>query len=240
MSRGLVLSLFPGIDILGLGFELEGWCVVRGPDPLFHRLSRIQSFHPPPRFDGIVAGAPCQAHSRLRHMIEANRYRVAPDLIPDFERVVGAARPDWFILECSPASPVPHVAGYNICSQIVSNRTLGEVQDRKRRISFGLLPTWGEPRLKIEERPEPKQYEPAVVADSRPVSIKIGGSGKVKKTAGSVRRSIADCCELQGCPRDLLEGTPFLAQAARRMIANAVPLPMARAIARAVGKALEG
>jgi DNA (cytosine-5)-methyltransferase 1 len=32
---GIVLSLFPGIDILGRGFEEEGWCVVRGPDLLW-------------------------------------------------------------------------------------------------------------------------------------------------------------------------------------------------------------
>jgi hypothetical protein len=32
---GLLLSLFPGIDLLGRGFELEGFNVVRGPDPIF-------------------------------------------------------------------------------------------------------------------------------------------------------------------------------------------------------------
>jgi hypothetical protein len=29
---GLVLSLFPGIDLFGRGFEAAGFCVVRGPD----------------------------------------------------------------------------------------------------------------------------------------------------------------------------------------------------------------
>jgi hypothetical protein len=33
--NGLVLSLFPGIDLLGHGFELEGFCVVRGPDVIY-------------------------------------------------------------------------------------------------------------------------------------------------------------------------------------------------------------
>ncbi len=31
----LVLSVFPGIDLLGRGFEAEGFCVVRGPDLLW-------------------------------------------------------------------------------------------------------------------------------------------------------------------------------------------------------------
>ena len=34
MKFELVLSLFPGIDLLGRGFEAEGFCVVRGPDLL--------------------------------------------------------------------------------------------------------------------------------------------------------------------------------------------------------------
>jgi DNA (cytosine-5)-methyltransferase 1 len=29
---GLVLSLFPGIGLLDMAFEEEGFCVVRGPD----------------------------------------------------------------------------------------------------------------------------------------------------------------------------------------------------------------
>lgn len=33
MVERFVLSLFPGIDVLGLGFEHEGFVVVRGPDP---------------------------------------------------------------------------------------------------------------------------------------------------------------------------------------------------------------
>lgn len=31
----LVLSLFPGIGLLDLAFELESFCVVRGPDLLW-------------------------------------------------------------------------------------------------------------------------------------------------------------------------------------------------------------
>ena len=31
----LVLSVFPGIGLLDMAFELEGFCVVRGPDLLW-------------------------------------------------------------------------------------------------------------------------------------------------------------------------------------------------------------
>ena len=48
-----ILSLFPGIDLLGRGFELEGFCVAPGPDLLWG--GDIRSFHPPAgRFDGAI------------------------------------------------------------------------------------------------------------------------------------------------------------------------------------------
>lgn len=34
----LVLSVCPGLDVLGMGFEVEGFCVVRGGDPIFGQL----------------------------------------------------------------------------------------------------------------------------------------------------------------------------------------------------------
>lgn len=40
----LVLSLFPGIGLLDMAFELEGNCVVRGPDVLWG--GDIRTFHP--------------------------------------------------------------------------------------------------------------------------------------------------------------------------------------------------
>jgi site-specific DNA-cytosine methylase len=60
-----VLSLFPGIDLMGRGFEQEGYCVVRGPDLIFG--GDVRAFHPPPgRFDGIIGGSPCQDFSTAR------------------------------------------------------------------------------------------------------------------------------------------------------------------------------
>lgn len=32
INRQVILSIFPGIDLLGKGFEEQGFCVVRGPD----------------------------------------------------------------------------------------------------------------------------------------------------------------------------------------------------------------
>lgn len=47
-SSRIILSLFPGIDLLGRAFEEMGFCVVRGPDKLWG--GDIKNFRPP---DGI-------------------------------------------------------------------------------------------------------------------------------------------------------------------------------------------
>ncbi|MDE4913992.1 hypothetical protein PQI07_25310 [Methylobacterium sp. 092160098-2] len=74
----LVLSLFPGIGLLDLAFEEAGFCMVRGPDQLWG--GDVRRFHPPRgRFDGIVGGPPCQAFSRMRHIVEANGFETSPN-----------------------------------------------------------------------------------------------------------------------------------------------------------------
>ncbi len=64
LNNALILSLFPGIDLLGRAFEETGFCVVRGPDLITE--GDIRSFSPPTsRFDGVIGGPPCQDYSRL-------------------------------------------------------------------------------------------------------------------------------------------------------------------------------
>ena len=61
----LVLSLFPGLDLLGHAFTEQGFSVVRGPDPLYN--SRIEDFHiPRSSVTGIIAGPPCQDFSKAQ------------------------------------------------------------------------------------------------------------------------------------------------------------------------------
>jgi hypothetical protein len=93
MSLGLVLSLFPGADLLGDAFSEVGFTVVRGPDALFG--SDIKDFHAPShRFDGIIGGPPCQVHSGA-----AITGTDAVDLIPEYLRIVEEARPRWAVME---------------------------------------------------------------------------------------------------------------------------------------------
>lgn len=231
-----MLSLFPGIDLFGMAFEEEGYCVVRGPDLLWG--GDIRRFHPPAGvFDGVIGGPPCQAFSRLRHMVEANGYETAPNLIPEFERCVEEAAPTWFVMENVPAAPVPIPSYYQVQEQVLCDLWVGGATERKRRFSFGSqehLPFHVE-GLALH----PIEAEHAVVVDGRAVPVKMLAGGKVKTRSAAVRRSVADMAELQGVPRDFLDGAPFTASAKRKAIGNAVPLSMGRAIAKAVKRATE-
>lgn len=242
----LVLSLFPGIGLLDRAFEEEGFCVVRGPDKLWG--GDIKRFSVPAgRFDGVIGGPPCQRFSRLANIVKAvhGEEKLAENLIPEFERVVAEAAPAWFLMENVPAAPLPVVPGYVVRDYLVNNRECGGEQNRERRFSFGtrdgraLELDWWAP-------PMPMRWEPAVcsTAGGRRASVKLGGSGKPKGNQGRGQdsrlriRSIADLCELQGLPRNLLDDAPFTRRGKEIAIGNGVPLPMGRAIARAVRRSL--
>jgi DNA (cytosine-5)-methyltransferase 1 len=248
MSGGLVLSLFPGIGLLDMAFEDAGFCIVRGPDKLWG--GDVRRFFPPAgRFDGIIGGPPCQAFSRLRHIVKQNGYQTAPNLIPEYERVVAEAAPCWFLMENVPDAPLPVVPGYAVSSVKLNNRWVGGEQNRVRRFSFGVR---GETPVELARwldvvPLEPAQWEPAVLASGggsrrTPVALLQGGTPRRTRpdeVTGDSVRSLAECCRLQGLPDDFLHDAPFTASGKRLVVGNGVPLPTGRAIARAVIAALE-
>jgi DNA (cytosine-5)-methyltransferase 1 len=235
---GLILSLFPGIGMLDLAFELEGFCVVRGPDLLWG--GDIHKFHPPAgRFDGVIGGPPCQAFSRLRHMVEANGYELAPNLIPEFERVVSEAQPEWFLMENVPAAPMPRIRPYAMMSRLVTDVHVGGETSRVRRFTFGHEPsTMAAERFHVVGPAlHPTDCEPAVTSSAAPVPVKGLKGGGRKSTAGKPRRSFAESCRLQGLPEDF-DLPPFTATAKQLAVGNGVPIAMGRAVARAVKAAM--
>lgn len=247
MTQPLVLSLFPGIGLLDRAFEEEGFCVVRGPDLLWG--GDVKRFHPPAgRFDGVIGGPPCQAFSRLAHMVRANGYQPKfGNLIPEFERCVREASPRWFIMEEVPDAPLPSIGGYNIDARLLNNRWLGETSNRLRRISFGTQSNtlaWMSLPILVEAL-MPAEFEYAAVGGNSAIPIKIGGSGKVK----AVRRlsplpvnskgtaAFRELVRKQGLPDDY-DLPPFTVGAKCQALGNGVPLPMGRAIAKAVKQAM--
>jgi site-specific DNA-cytosine methylase len=148
----LTLSLFPGIGLLDMAFEQEGFCVVRGPDVIWG--GDIRRFHPTAgHFDGVMGGPPCQSFSSLAHLVRANGHEpIFGNLIPEFERCVLEAQPRWFLMENVPQAPTPFsrkgddspCGGYGVNSFLLDNSALndgtgfGLEQRRIRRFSFGL------------------------------------------------------------------------------------------------------
>ncbi len=219
-SRGLLLSLFPGMGMFDYAFELEGFTVVRGPDLIWG--GDVAGFHPPrDRFDGVIGGPPCQSFSPIGNVNRA-RYgadSVMPDLIPEFARIVAEAAPAWYVMENSPYAYAPepdaHIAYLNTA-------WLGEAQDRKRAFWSNL------PLARYIKTPTFGEQQPVPTVTSKG-SVDWKGS-----RARKPQRSVADMLELQGLPRDWLDSQPWTAAAKRKMIANGVPVPMGRAIAAAV------
>jgi len=263
----LVLSLFPGIGLLDMAFEQEGFCVVRGPDVLWG--GDVRRFHPPAGvFDGVIGGPPCQAFSALAELVRFNGHEPRfGNLIPEFERCISEAGPRWFLMENVPAAPVPVVTGFVVRDQVVNNRWfadegyVGAEQNRTRRISFGTpdgrsLPwdvaLWEHNGFATGVTSSDGggvmrgRFPMAVKADPRPtrrearaaVTARHAGRLTWKTEPGSYVYSLEDACELQGLPRDFTEHMPFRKDAKLKAVANGVPLPMGRAIARAVKRAV--
>lgn len=244
----LVLSVFPGIGLLDMAFEEEGFCVVRGPDLLWG--GDVRRFHPPAgKFDGVIGGDPCQAHSQYRYLNPKSGERYG-DMTPDFARIVAAAAPSWWLRENVPSAPDIVLDGYLVRAFTLNNRALGEAQERTRRFWFGT-------RAGRDLRPfieyaalESIDYRQAVTSSLRAVPVKVGGSGRVKRTYSAdgkrhgpdrgPRAALAEMLQHQGLPADFFTGedVPFTMTGRRKMIGNGVPLPMGRAIARAVKRAL--
>ena len=229
----LILSVFPGIGMLDMAFEAEGFCVVRGPDLLWG--GDIHRFHPSAgRFDGVIGGPPCQAFSTLNNISKTHKV----NLIPEFERVVYEARPAWFLMENVRMAPLPNVKGYYVHCQLFNNRWTGSPQNRLRRLSFG---SRERARLHLPTAPlESTEWKAAVTSAH-------GGKRRThfnRSTGGKIQcYTVEQALEAQGLPADFFKRFHIRGcltrEAQLRVIANGVPLPMGRAIAQAVKRAIE-
>jgi len=144
----LVLSLFPGIGLLDMAFEAEGFCVVRGPDLLWG--GDVRAFHPPTgRFDGVIGGPPCQMFSTLGRRFNGRRKKTAQNLIPEFSRIIRETRPRWFVMENVEQIKKSHIlqdviaqftkADYGLTSTILDASFCGVPQARTRFFLIGHL-----------------------------------------------------------------------------------------------------
>jgi DNA (cytosine-5)-methyltransferase 1 len=237
----LVLSLFPGIGLLDMAFEEEGFCVVRGPDLLWG--GDIHQFHPPVgKFEGVIGGPPCVVHSNLTAMVKRQGYQIGADLTLEFVRCVREAQPEWWLMEnVDSRLIVPHIPSYFDYTFVLNNRWLGGVQYRKRRFWFGhhfrLVQLSEYVELCALERLE---WFHAVKARGtvKPGTEHIRGKRFLRDYGFCSSKTVKHSLVMQGIPEDFLDHAPFTVEGKQRVIGNGVPLPMGRAIALAIKTAL--
>lgn len=209
----LVLSLFPGVDLLGRAFTAAGFSVVLGPDLLLD--ARIEDFHTPPgRFDGIIGGPPCTNYS------DANRRRDTEEgdrLVRHFLRVVDEARPTWFLMENVRNVPDVKLSPYVVQRLDVLDLDFGGRQTRLRHVQFGHRDGW---IIRPVRTQPPRPVTPVPTLTTAP--------------AGPGDRHCRRCSKM-GMPT--LPLRTFTPTARRRVIGNGVPWPIGRALSLAVSRA---
>jgi DNA (cytosine-5)-methyltransferase 1 len=199
----LILSLFPGIDLFGRAFEERGFCVVRGPDLITG--GDIRHFNPPNlKFDGILAGSPCQDYSALNR----NPGTYSNEMLAEFIRVVRKAGPRWFLFENVARAPRFTVQNYTLQRFELDLCWFSEF-GRLRHFVFGALA--GQFAL------DPMKGTPGPI---------IRGGAVI----GNDPRGFRECCDIQGLPRDF-DLPDFTLTAKKQAVANGVPLPLGRYLA---------
>jgi DNA (cytosine-5)-methyltransferase 1 len=146
-------------------------------------------------------------------------------------------------------APIPRPEGYLIDSFILNNRWVGGIQWRKRRFTFG---SKFETKLQIEVVAlEAPFWHHGILGDARPIPVKLLKGGKVKqytvraghdsylshRSSAGKSMDIKEMCELQGLPVNFCDEMPFTMHGKRQIIGNAVPIPLGRALAKAISKA---
>ncbi len=237
MTNRLVLSTFSGIDLLGLAFKRENYCIVSAGDVIWGSEWDIRTFHPPTGvFEGVIGGPPCQRWTRLQFL----NPKVGEGMdwvVGEFARVVEEAAPAWFLMENVPYAPMPIVRGYRVFDVLLADEDVGGMQPRQRRFTFG---TSDGRMLWVILHEQAGNGEKRSILSSGPGSHgggrADGWEGGRLPGAGSPL-AIGDACEAMGLPRDFTNEMPFTMQGKRSVIGNGVPLPMGCAIAKAVREA---
>jgi DNA (cytosine-5)-methyltransferase 1 len=207
----LVLSLFPGLDLLGQAFTEAGFSVVRGPDPLYN--SRIEDFHIPAGIvTGIIAGPPCQDFSKARRCKPSGHgLRMLGELL----RVIDEARPEWVLIENVPQIPDILHPVYNHQRLDIADCECGGTQLRRRHVQF--LSTCGHIIRPLRE-----------FRRARHAAILTSATAAQSHT-------YAEICRRQGFKGPVtLPG--WSREAKVRAVGNGVPLCIGRALAIAVSR----
>lgn len=219
--KNLVLSIFPGIDLLGRAFEDEGYTLLRGPDILWG--GNIKTFHPPRGiFEGIIGGPPCQFHSTLSKFGNVK----AIDMTDEFLRVFREAEPSWAVMENVGGLLKRGIMTDDWAAVNLRDWDCGGMTHRKRTF-------WVWPATLILVPPKlPGKPEYSVLASS----WKEHGSINKQNPRMQGKLTIERAAELQGYPELVKVLKPLGKQYAISLLGNGVPQQMGLYIAQAIKK----
>ena len=218
----LVLSLFPGVGLLDRAFAAAGFCIVQVADKITG--GDVCDFAGVPgRFDGVVAGPPCQGFSVANTFrTEADHYSVqnSREMLQHTCRIIVECRPEWFLIENVPTVPDVRIEGYSIQRIPITDLECGGSQLRCRHVQFGSL--------------NGDVIRPERVNDCTR-NRKKGRRAKAVTTKTERWKDFPDVCQRQGLERPLdLPG--WYRSAKVKAVGNGVPLRMGRALAAAIAK----
>ena len=206
----LLLSLFPGIDLLGMGFEQQGFCVVKGPDLITG--GDVRDFYAPKNaFAGIIGGPPCQDFSLLNR----NPGDYSQEMLDEYIRVISETEPDWFLFENVAQAPSFQIEGYTQQRFGLDLAWFSEFS-RLRHFVFG---------SKNGTLLDPMMGNKTNVAGTA--------------VTGNDSRSFRACCDIQGLPPEF-DLPSFTLGAKKQAVANGVPLQMGRYIAGLINQTYYG
>ncbi len=224
----LVLSVFPGVDLLGRAFTATGqFAVVTGPDPVVGgcvtELKAAVNIRG--RFDGLIGGPPCQGFSCANiQRTNAKHPSVihSRKMLREYVRLVEQFGPEWFVCENVPGVPDIRVKGYRVQRIAISDEECGGSQVRFRHVQFGS-------RKGDIIRPER--------VNDRGRNGKNSRRGRkayaITTKQNSKHLRFADHCRKQGLPGSLkLPG--WTKDAKFKAVGNGVPLSIGTALAWAV------
>ena len=127
----LVYSFCGGLGFLDDAFRDAGYFVVRSPDLMLGGDAReIDGARASGQFDGVIGLPPVKRYSSLAPVNVARwgAKSLGPDLIPQFNRIVGELDPKWFAMVNVPRAPPPEVKGYQVSSVEINARWCGSEQ----------------------------------------------------------------------------------------------------------------
>lgn len=206
----MILSVFPGIDLLGRAFTEQGYNVVHGPDLLWGM--GIEDFNAEQGvFEGVICTPPCTEFSLLnRNPDRAEGLR----LLEEGKRIIEQAQPSWWLIENVATVPDVKIKGYS-WQRIDINQGWYENVTRLRHIQFGY-------RLDL--------CESGIFLNIPRGKVLPGCDGCA---VANDDRTFKELVRLQGLPSDF-DLPSFNVKGKKKAVGNGVPLVLGRILAKEV------